>query len=144
MRALFSSKRNGEQPCSFETCLGFYTNNYSSWIWSISTPYMLKILFSAVYTLPLLICHFGTAYTYTRALRGCHSVSVPSAVPGAGPVPGIQSSQGSICGQLKPSSCALTGLPGTGRAGGPDVVPWQNEPPRRWKTAERRRGLPGS
>ena len=116
----------------------------NSWI-RIVEIYLQEVNWhSATGILPLLIFHFGTALIHTRALRGRHSVAVPSVVPGAAPVPDFCSPQGGVRGQLEPSSRALTGLPGTGGAGGPDVVPRQNEPPWRWKTAERRRGLPGS
>lgn len=73
----------------------------------------------------------------TRAVRGCHSI------PGARTLPGGWSLQGSVCGQRQPSSGAVPGLPGSGGAGRPGVVPRHHEPPRSGETAARRRRLPG-
>lgn len=91
-----------------------------------------------------MFCTYSSSLNSTdcaRALRGCHSVPVSAVVPGPGPVPGVRTSQGSIRGQLESSARAFPRLPGAGGAGGPNVVPRQNEPAWRWETSEKWRGL---
>lgn len=102
---------------------------------------MTSVLCPVVLCPVFLLGFFATVFI--RAFRGCNSVSVPFAVSRSVPDPDIWSSQGCVRGQLQSSSCAFAGLPGPGGAGRSDVVPWRNEPPWCWKTAEKWWRLPG-